>query len=99
MTDDHTCDDALSELYEFIDGELDDDGRARIESHLNNCSPCLEAFDFEADLRRVIANRCRDQVPDDLRARILGAIDEARDFEASPGEGDLGDAGPGGPVL
>ncbi|HKY15023.1 MAG TPA: mycothiol system anti-sigma-R factor [Microthrixaceae bacterium] len=75
LTDDHTCDDALNELYQFIDGELDDDGRARIESHLNNCSPCLEAFDFEADLRKVVAQRCQERVPDELRQRILDALE------------------------
>ncbi len=72
--DEHRCDDALSDLYSFIDGELDEQKRASIEAHLNNCSPCLEAFDFESDLRKVIASRCRDRVPEDLRIRIMGAL-------------------------
>ena len=83
MTDEH-CSDVLGQLYRFLDGELDDRARVRITAHLDDCSPCLEAFDFEADLRRVIANRCRDQVPADLRDRILGAIDAARDEETTP---------------
>ena len=83
MTDE-PCSDVLGQLYRFLDGELDDRTRVRITAHLDDCSPCLEAFDFEADLRRVIANRCRDQVPDDLRARILGAIECARDDETTP---------------
>jgi mycothiol system anti-sigma-R factor len=82
MTDE-PCSDVLGELYRFLDGELDDQARVRITLHLDGCSPCLEAFDFEADLRRVIANRCRDQVPDDLRQRILGAIAASRDDEGS----------------
>ena len=83
MSDEH-CSDVLGQLYRFLDGELDDRARVRITAHLDDCSPCLEAFDFEADLRRVIANRCRDEVPDDLRARILGAIESARDDHAIP---------------
>jgi mycothiol system anti-sigma-R factor len=82
MTDE-PCSDVLGELYRFLDGELDDRARVQIAAHLDDCSPCLEAFDFEADLRRVIANRCRDQVPDDLRQRILGAIAASRDDEGS----------------
>ena len=70
-----SCDDALAELYLFVDAELDEPARRRIEQHLGDCSPCLEAFDFEVELRRVISDRCRDRVPDELRARIQAAID------------------------
>lgn len=69
------CDDAISELYRFLDGELDTPTRARIQAHLDECSPCLEAFDFEFELRRVVADRCHEQVPDDLRNRILSQLD------------------------
>lgn len=73
LTEGH-CEDALTELYGFLDGELDDALRAKIERHLLDCSPCLEAFDFEADLKRVIAQKCRDHVPDSLRMRIAEAL-------------------------
>lgn len=69
------CDVALAELYEYLDRELTEEARVRIERHLLECSPCLEAFDFEAEVRRIIADRCRDQCPDELRRRIQAAID------------------------
>lgn len=69
------CQVALSELYEFLDGALDDETRQRIEQHLRECSPCLEAFDFETEVRRLIASRCRDECPDAVRARIQAAIE------------------------
>ena len=65
----------IRDRYLFLDGELDDSARVRIESHLRQCSPCLEAFDFEAELRRIVADRCRDRVPDELRARIQTLLD------------------------
>jgi mycothiol system anti-sigma-R factor len=68
------CDDSLHELYEFIDGELTDDKRAAIQQHLDDCPPCYEAFDFEDELRRVIARKCQDKVPESLRQRIADAI-------------------------
>ncbi len=71
------CNDALSELYLYLDRELDDATRDSIEAHLRECSPCLEAFDFEADLRRVIADRCRDRVPDSLRTQVSDALRRA----------------------
>lgn len=75
MASEDNCDEALHELYGFIDGELTDDKRSRIRHHLDDCNPCLEAFDFEAELRTVIAQRCREEVPDHLRRRIAQAIE------------------------
>ena len=36
--------------------------------------PCLEAFDFEAELRQLLADKCRERVPDGLRERIAAVI-------------------------
>jgi mycothiol system anti-sigma-R factor len=69
------CNDTLKELSEFLDGELTDDDRAHIKAHLDDCSPCLAAYDFEAELRMVVRNRCVDKVPESLRDRIARAID------------------------
>jgi mycothiol system anti-sigma-R factor len=69
------CNETLRELYLFLDGQLTEADRAHIQAHLDDCSPCLEAFDFEAELRLVIRNRCSDTVPESLRARIARAIE------------------------
>lgn len=71
------CNDTLRELYQFLDGELTESDRTHIKQHLDDCSPCLAAFDFEAELRLVVRNRCVDTVPDSLRDRIARAIQEA----------------------
>ncbi len=68
------CSDAVAELYSYLDGQLDDERRSLIKGHLDSCSPCFEAFDFEADLRNVIATKCKEEVPQDLRRRIEEAI-------------------------
>ncbi|HEX7094735.1 MAG TPA: mycothiol system anti-sigma-R factor [Acidimicrobiales bacterium] len=68
------CEEALHELYHFLDGELTEDRRRLISAHLDDCTSCLGAFDFEAELRRVVAQRCRDTVPESLRERIARAI-------------------------
>ncbi len=70
----HNCDDALGDLYRFLDNELDEETRAHVEQHLRDCSPCLEAFDFEAELRVMIRDRSRERIPDALRARVLEAL-------------------------
>jgi len=68
------CSKTLLELYGYLDGQLTEDDRSHIQHHLDDCSPCLEAFDFEAELRQVVRNRCTDTVPEALRARIAQAI-------------------------
>ncbi len=68
------CREALHRIYHFLDGELTPMRRQEIEGHLNNCSCCLRQFGFEAEIRKLLANKCRDDVPDGLRERIAGAI-------------------------
>lgn len=74
MHDGESCQETIHRLYHFLDGELTDETRAEIRRHLDDCGPCLEAFDFEAELRHMIANKCRDRVPDQLRAKVAAAI-------------------------
>src|SRR3984893_11460238 len=71
------CQEAIHTLYDFLDGELTEDRRTEIQRHLQECSPCLEAFDFEAELKLAIAKKCRDQVPPALMERVAHALFEA----------------------
>lgn len=82
------CNETVHRLYHYLDGALTADRRQDIVRHLDECSPCLRAFDFEADLRRLIADRCKDHVPEHLRAQIAAAIDhEHRQVSAAPAPG------------
>jgi mycothiol system anti-sigma-R factor len=69
------CEKTIHELYHFLDGELTEVRRAEIEFHLDHCGPGVDIVSFEADLRRVIADRCREEIPRDLRNRIARLID------------------------
>jgi mycothiol system anti-sigma-R factor len=80
MASDHTtsdgdCSDALHELYEYLDGELTASRRAVIAQHLTACGECFEAFDFQAELKAVIAHKCRDEVPESLKARVADLLE------------------------
>ncbi|HET7488609.1 MAG TPA: mycothiol system anti-sigma-R factor [Acidimicrobiales bacterium] len=74
FSDHERCADAVGWLYQFLDGQLDEVRATDIQRHLDECLPCLEAFDFEAELRQVVARRCREGVPETVRLRIIGAI-------------------------
>lgn len=83
-----TCEEALAEVYSYLDGELTDAKRQFIASHLDSCSPCYEAFDFEAELRMVVSSKAKaDQVPEELRIRISQKISHLRIVRSDEGAG------------
>ena len=76
-----SCDDAVRQLYTFLDGELTEERRAAIAAHLDGCAPCIGAARFEAELRSVIADRCHEHVPDSLRDRVAASLRQEADDE------------------
>jgi mycothiol system anti-sigma-R factor len=77
MAEPADCDEVLREIYTFLDGELTPEGRHAIEGHLNGCTDCLEVYDFEVELRMLVARKCSERVPERLRMRIQQALSEA----------------------
>jgi mycothiol system anti-sigma-R factor len=71
---DDECYEAVEQLYFYLDGELTFERRVVIAQHLADCPPCGDAFEFEAELRIVIAQRCRERVPEGLRARVYESL-------------------------
>ncbi len=68
------CNEALHEVYHLLSGELDDAKREKIIGHLDACPPCAEPYDFYAELRRCVQQRCQDTAPPELLLRIELAI-------------------------
>jgi mycothiol system anti-sigma-R factor len=65
------CEETLRELEAFLDDELSADAKASIEGHLERCLDCLHAYDFHAELKQVIAEKCHhDEMPSGLLHRI-----------------------------
>jgi mycothiol system anti-sigma-R factor len=68
------CDKAIYQIYEYLDGELTVWKRLAITRHLDDCPPCAHGYDFEIELRQVVASKCRDEVPPELKRRIADAL-------------------------
>ncbi len=71
---DTDCKAAVEELYQFLDGELTDEKRASITGHLDACAPCLDAFEFHSELKAVVSQKCRTELPTGLRDRVFEAL-------------------------
>lgn len=73
------CEEALEKLFEFIDHELPDDELTRIGEHLQDCPPCEAERRINEKIKN-LASQCGGEcAPDDLRARILQAIQQVRE--------------------
>jgi len=72
------CGSAIHQLYDYLDGELTDERRTQIAEHLDYCGPCAGAAGFETELRKVIADHCKDHVPENLRQKISELIEAER---------------------
>lgn len=70
----HDCDDALTNLYQYLDRELEGASSEQIRSHLEHCSECFERFDFEGRLKQVVKDRLAEEVPDAFISRLRAAI-------------------------
>ena len=80
------CNETLRELEASLDGELPVDTRESVHEHIEGCMDCLQAFDFHAELRTVVREKCRnDEIPPGLLAKIEQCFGE--DFD---GDGVIG---------
>lgn len=78
------CNETLRELQVFLDHELSDEAHQAIRCHLEGCVDCLETFDFHAELKMVVAQKCHgDEMPPGLLAKI------ERCFGEDPDGGDV----------
>ncbi|MFF0741493.1 mycothiol system anti-sigma-R factor [Streptomyces sp. NPDC004111] len=79
------CSEVLDHLYEFLDKEMPDGECTKFEEHFEECSPCLEKYGLEQAVKKLVKRCCgSDDVPVDLRSKVLGRIDLIRAGQAVP---------------
>jgi mycothiol system anti-sigma-R factor len=73
------CSEVLGRIYDYLDGELDQSGCSDIRQHLDECGPCLREYGLEEAVKKLVHKSCgSDPVPQDLRAKVLGRIEQVR---------------------
>jgi anti-sigma factor (TIGR02949 family) len=70
----HECDDALTNLYQYLDREIEVSTSEVIRAHLEDCSGCLKSFKFEERLQIVVRERLAEEVPPEFLDRLRDAI-------------------------
>lgn len=77
------CSEVLDHLYEYLDREMPDGDSEKYREHFDECSPCLEKYGLEQEVKKLVKRCCgQDDVPSDLRAKVMGRIEVIRAAEA-----------------
>ncbi len=73
------CSEVLDHLYEYLDREMPDSDCAKFKEHFDECSPCLEKYGLEQEVKKLVKRCCgHDDVPTDLRSKVMGRIELIR---------------------
>jgi len=73
------CVEILGLVYEYIDDELPRTDCAKVRQHLDECAPCLSKYGLEEAVKLLVQRSCGyDDVPRDLRAKVLTRIRQVR---------------------
>ncbi|MGP3951973.1 mycothiol system anti-sigma-R factor [Streptomyces sp. 7N604] len=79
------CSEVLDHLYEFLDREMPAGEADKFKEHFDECSPCLEKYGLEQAVKKLVKRCCgHDDVPTDLRSKVMGRIELIRSGEAVP---------------
>jgi anti-sigma factor (TIGR02949 family) len=89
------CSEVLGHLYEYLDREMSDAERHKFEEHFGECNLCLEKYGLEQAVKKLVKRCCgHDDVPGDLRAKVLTRIALIRSGQIPPvSERSAGDGG------
>jgi mycothiol system anti-sigma-R factor len=71
-----SCDEAMGNLWEYLDGVLDMAERAELDQHLARCRRCCGERDFAKELRRFLANNATDDLPPDVAQRLNQTLED-----------------------
>lgn len=68
------CEQALANLYLFIDQEIDTASCAEIQTHIEECTPCLGEYELERVVKSLVSRSCSEVAPEPLRDKVLMSI-------------------------
>jgi mycothiol system anti-sigma-R factor len=71
-----TCADAVERLWAYLDGTLTANDKAALEEHLGFCRVCCGEVEFAQELRGFLARSAAEELPDDVRARLIATLDD-----------------------
>lgn len=74
--DEVSCQEAAKRVYEFLDGELDEEQAAAVRCHVEQCRRCYPMFNWEQLFLEALGEKGRRPEPnEELRRRVADLLD------------------------
>ena len=71
-----SCAEAVHELWNYLDGLVDESERAAVEEHLSVCRRCCGELEFAEELRGFLARNADEELPPAVHARLHAILTE-----------------------
>jgi anti-sigma factor (TIGR02949 family) len=71
------CDKAMGDLEEYLHNEVDEQDRADIAEHLDNCPDCTGEHLVGITLINKVKQACQEKAPEQLREAIRSRLENA----------------------
>ena len=75
MTRQIDCEQALKQVFEFIDHELEVGNREAMQRHLHTCKSCFSRVEFERMLKQKVSELRDEEAGAHLSRRIKGLLE------------------------
>ena len=80
-----TCKEAIEQLHEFLDNELDDGNHSTVKQHVKMCHKCCEKFEFEQNLKKIIKDKTfLHKTPQSLLQSIASQLADLKEERSQP---------------
>lgn len=70
------CAEAVRQLWEYLEEDLEESDRERVEEHLAFCRRCCGELEFAEELRLFMTRNTEADLPDPIEHRLVSFIDE-----------------------
>jgi len=73
------CNELLSRLPAFLDGEMDTAEATEFKAHLERCTPCMDEHDLDHRVKALISRCCGGETASEqLRVKVMTRITTVR---------------------
>lgn len=70
-----SCGEAVRQLWEYLDNDLEADDRERVEGHLALCRRCCGEVEFTESLQELLRSTASPVLPYDVEQHLVGFLD------------------------
>lgn len=71
-----SCTEAVRQLWEYLENELEPTDREEVERHLAFCRRCCGEVEFAEELQRFMASSARPTLPEGVAEHLTGLLEE-----------------------